>query len=148
VVADVDSSNENASLIADFNERGSLPADSFDCIILTQVLQYTNPWDALMNLWQSLKPGGVLLLTVPSLSRLDPVDAEIDSWRWTPAGMKRLLDPLPTDSISVVGFGNLLTCQGFMLGLAQEELDKPELDHVDERFPLLVCAKATKGEAS
>ena len=38
-IVDVDSSNPQATLIADLAEPGSLPADAYDCIILTEVLR-------------------------------------------------------------------------------------------------------------
>jgi hypothetical protein len=51
---------------------GSLPAERFDCVILTQVLQFLAPEQALRSrLWASIAPGGILLITVQALGRLD-----------------------------------------------------------------------------
>jgi SAM-dependent methyltransferase len=76
---------------ADLNIQGSLPAKFFDCVILTQVLHFPSPETALANLWASITPGGVLLLTVPSLDRLDPHDHGTDFWRRTPNGLAEVL---------------------------------------------------------
>ena len=58
---------------------GSLPAERFDCVILTQVLQFLAPEQALRNVWASIAPGGTLLITVPTLGRLDPHHQETTS---------------------------------------------------------------------
>jgi hypothetical protein len=39
-VVDIDPENTEADLHADLNAPGSLPAEIFDCVILTQVLQF------------------------------------------------------------------------------------------------------------
>jgi hypothetical protein len=55
---DIDRDNRDADLHADLNVPGSLPVGSFDCVILTQVLQFLAPETALANVWASLTPGG------------------------------------------------------------------------------------------
>jgi hypothetical protein len=42
-VVDIDRDNRAADLHADLNLPGSLPAGFFDCVILTQVLQFLSP---------------------------------------------------------------------------------------------------------
>jgi hypothetical protein len=39
----IDRDNRDADLHADLNVPGSLPVGSFDCVILTQVLQFLSP---------------------------------------------------------------------------------------------------------
>ena len=90
-VLDIDRTNERATLIADLGEPDSLPVNAFDCIILTQTLHIiSNDEVACRNLWRSLTPGGVLLLTAPVVSGLRTNDAA-DYWRYTPMGLARLL---------------------------------------------------------
>jgi hypothetical protein len=60
-------------------------------VILTPVLRFLSPETALANLWASIAPSGPLLLTVPSMDRLDPHDHTIDFWRWTRNGLAKLL---------------------------------------------------------
>ena len=45
-IVDVDTTNAAATLVADLCDEGSLPAASFDCIVLTQTLQYLADRDA------------------------------------------------------------------------------------------------------
>lgn len=70
-VVDIDPENTEADRHANLNIPGSLPAELFGCLILTQVLQFLAPEQALRNLWASIARGGTLLITVPSLGRLD-----------------------------------------------------------------------------
>jgi hypothetical protein len=142
-VVDVDRGDPDAHLHADLNVPGSLPAELFDCVILTQVMQFLSPEAALANLWASIAPGGVLLLTVPSLGRLDPHDQDNDFWRWTPNGLAELLRRVGIRA-SVCGYGNVLACVASLWGLSVEELDAGELGTTDPRFPLVACAHAEK----
>jgi SAM-dependent methyltransferase len=142
-VVDIDRDNRAADLHADLNVRGSLPVGFFDCVILTQVLQFLSPEAALANLWASIAPGGVLLVTVPSVGRVDPHDPGTDFWRWTPNGLAELLHRVGLPA-SVSGYGNVLACAAALWGLSVEELSAEELDSVDPRFPLVACAHAEK----
>ena len=142
-MVDVDRGDPDAHLHADLNVPGSLPAELFDCVILTQVMQFLSPEAALANLWASIAPGGVLLLTVPSLGRLDPHDQDNDFWRWTPNGLAELLRRVGIRA-SVCGYGNVLACVASLWGLSVEELSAGELDVTDPRFPLVACAHAEK----
>jgi hypothetical protein len=142
-VVDVDRDNPDADLHTDLNVPGGLPAEFFDCVILTQVLQFLSPETALANLWTSMAPGGVMLLTVPSLGRLDPHGHDSDLWRWTPNGLAELLRRVEIRAV-VSGYGNVLACVSALWGLSVEDLSAEELDPVDPRFPLVACAYAEK----
>jgi len=65
------------------------PVPEYDAILCTQVLQYV-PDPALVIHWFHgwLKEGGYLVLTVPTC--WDEVEAS-DLWRWTKAGIEKLL---------------------------------------------------------
>jgi hypothetical protein len=41
-------------------------------------------------------------------------------------------------------FGNVLSSVALLQGLAAEELTRPELDHEDALYPLLIAARAVK----
>jgi hypothetical protein len=112
-------------------------------VILTQVLQLLSAETALRNLWASLAPGGTLLLTVPSLGRLDPHDHASDFLHWTPNGLAELLRRAGIPA-SVTGYGNVLACVSALWGLAVQDLSAEELDVTDPRFPLVACAYAEK----
>jgi SAM-dependent methyltransferase len=146
VVVDNDETNPEATLVADLAEPGSLPAGHFDCVILTQTLQFVDdPEAALRNVWQALAPGGTALITVPSLSRIDPDLPAADRWRFTARGLETLLvRACPDAKLEVAARGNLLAGVAFHMGLAVQELRRSELEEEDERFPLVVCARVRK----
>jgi SAM-dependent methyltransferase len=143
-VVDIRGSNERATLIVDLCEPGSLPRERFDCVILTQTLQFLpDPMAALTNLEASLVRGGVLLITVPALSRLDLADR--DYWRWTPLGLETLCrQALPDADVAVCAYGNPGTGAAFFVGLSAENVGKRVLGRDDPKFPVTTCARIDK----
>ena len=107
----------DADLHADLNVLGSVPIGSFDCVILTPVMQFLFPETACMRVfWASPAPtGGVLMLTAPSLARVDPHDPSTDFWLFTPNGLAKLLHRLGMPA-SVAGYGNVLACVASLWG--------------------------------
>jgi hypothetical protein len=101
------------------------------------------PRDGVANVWASPAPGGVLMLTAPSLARVDPHDPGTDFWRFTPNGLAELLHRLGMPA-SVAGYGNVLACVASLWGPSVEELSAEELDVADPRFSLVACAHAGK----
>jgi SAM-dependent methyltransferase len=78
---------------------------SFDLAISTQVLEYIpEPAVFIAEIYRVLKPGGSLLLSVPSVC---PSDAEEDSWRFLRAGLRRLL--VQFESVEIVAEGGSIT---------------------------------------
>jgi SAM-dependent methyltransferase len=62
---------------------------NFDLVICTQVMEYVaQPSLVFAEVHRVLKPGGALLLSVPSAC---PVDAGHECWRFLPAGLRLLL---------------------------------------------------------
>jgi len=146
-VVDIDAGNPRATLVADLAAADALPADAFDCFVLTQTLQLIYRVDAaIRNAHRLLRPGGVLLATVPAVSRLAfPPEQAPDYWRFTAAACSRLFgDVFGPDHVSVRAHGNVLTCTAFLTGMALEELRPSELDAHDPLFPLLVTVRAIK----
>lgn len=144
-VLDVDAANEKVTHVADLAEGEALPSDSFDCFILTQTLQLIFDLPAaLSHAHRILRPGGILLTTVPVTSRV--VDPPLtDLWRFTPLVMSRLLgDAFPGGEAAVEGQGNLLSQVAFLNGLGVDDLTLDELERYDERFPLIVTARAVR----
>jgi len=145
-IVDVDELNPRATVIADLGIRGSLPAECYDLVLIAQTLQYvTDVPTALHNCWQAVRPGGALLITVPAISRLDPGAVDGDLWRFTPAGLRRLLGQAAPDvPLDVRGLGNLASAVAFLYGIAAEELPGHVLDIDDDAFPVLTVAAVTK----
>jgi hypothetical protein len=143
-VVDIRGTNARATIIADLCEPGSLPLGRFDCVILTQTLQFlVDPTAALVNVEASLVPGGVLLITVPALSRLDLADR--DYWRWTPLGLETLCRrALPDAKVSVSAYGNAGAGAASFVGLSAQNVGKRLLGRDDPSFPVLTCARVDK----
>jgi SAM-dependent methyltransferase len=146
-VWDVDPTNPRATVVADLAKADDVASNQFDCFILTQTLQYVYDLRAAVaHIRRVLKPGGVLLATLPAVSRLDPeIGAESDYWRFMPAACGALFAGLfGSDNVTVRGYGNVLAAIGFLTGLAAEELSQRELDTLDDSFPLIVAVRAVK----
>jgi SAM-dependent methyltransferase len=143
-VLDIDSSNRNATIVADLAAAQSIPSATFDCFILTQTLQMIpDTRAAIRHAHRILRRDGVLLATVPSVSRLISVDG--DYWRFTAAACKYLFGEFfPRDGLVVRPYGNVLSSIAFLTGMASEELKTRELDDFDSRFPLVVGVRAVK----
>lgn len=122
-----------------------IPSDSYDCIILTQTLQMIeDPPAALATLARILKPGGVLLATVPCISKIDLKDwAENWYWGFTPAIVERLAGKAFGTS-QVTPRGNVLAASAFLYGLCSAELTRRELDEQDPSYPIIVELRAVK----
>lgn len=143
-IIDVDAGNPAATLVADLGTPGCLPEASFDCLIVTQVLQYVPALEvAVRELVRALRPGGSLLLAVPALTPHDDYeDDDQDLWRFWPAGLRHLLaGAAPDASTTIVPYGNLRAAIAFLHGISAEELREDELAQLDRRFPVVVCAR-------
>jgi SAM-dependent methyltransferase len=135
------------TFVGDLCDGADLPSDAFDCIVLTQTLHLLFDMPrAVETLWRVLKPGGVLLVTVPWVSSIDRGEWGGD-WYWSisPKALKRLLSgPFPPGSTDVQCYGNVLSATAFLYGLAEHELSRAELDVRDPYCPVLVAARAVK----
>ncbi len=139
--------NPRATIIGDLTNADHIPADTFDCVVLTQVLQFIYDTRAALNtLHRILKPGGVLLATFPGLSRISREEWE-GSWYWqfTSSSSRRLLkESFPDGDVRVEVFGNVLTATGFLYGMAMQELTAEELNAHDPDYEMLIAVRAVK----
>jgi SAM-dependent methyltransferase len=145
-ILDVNPVNSAATVIADLSDSESLGRSRYDCIIVPQTLQYVrDPVAAVRSLAAGLRPGGVVLLTVPTVSQIDlTCGPDGDRWRFTVAGVRSLLHAAGlADRSTVTAYGNVLVATAFLHGIAAEELTDAELLEIDERYPVLVCAWIT-----
>jgi SAM-dependent methyltransferase len=146
-VLDIDSANPQATIVADLATGDGIPASFFDCFILTQTLQYIYDLrGAVAQCERLLRPGGVLLVTVPCLSRIvHGAGLEWDYWRFTGASCRRLFgDVFGADNVAVQTHGNVLAATAFLRGTALEEIPREKLEVNDPYFPLLVTVRAVK----
>jgi SAM-dependent methyltransferase len=93
-VLHVDEKNPVATYVGDLSNAPDLPDNKFDCIVLTQTLHLIYHYkNAIETCYRILKPGGVLLLTVPGISNIDHNEWG-DSWLWSFTGtvIKKILE--------------------------------------------------------
>lgn len=145
-IVDIDPRNRRTTVLADLAEPGSLPAASWDCVIAPQTLNLVDdPKAAIGNMWQAIRPGGVLLVTAPSLARQEPYLRDIDRWRFLPGGLELLVGAACPGGVATVrGYGSLVTATAFLHGLAAEELREDELAREDPAHTILACARVEK----
>lgn len=78
---------------------------SFDLVICTQVLEYVaEPQRVIDEIYRVLKPGGKLVMSVPSVA---PRDADQECWRFLPAMLRRLTRNL--SEVDIVAEGGSVT---------------------------------------
>jgi len=125
-----------------------IPGGVFDCMVLTQTFHVIyEVHSAVKTSFQALKPGGVLLATLPGISQISRYDMERwgDFWRFTDASARRLFgDVFGAENVSVEVYGNVFAACAFLQGLAVEELKKGELDFRDEDYQVLIGVRAVK----
>jgi len=136
------------TLVADLTSADAIPAETFDCIILTQTLQFIYDVPAVVRtLHRILKPGGVVLATCGGITKVSAEDMDRwgDYWRFTSMSARRLFEEaFPPDHVTVRSYGNVLTATAFLYGLAAEELSKEELDACDSNFEVTIGVRAVK----
>lgn len=137
-----------ATVVGDLTDPSTLPADAFDCFICAQTLQYTfDVSRAVEGAHHVLRPGGVLLLTVPGISQISRKDSAAygEYWRFTVSAVERLLSAVFRGGVEVRSYGNVLSATALLRGIAQEELPDPSLlDRTDPEYPVIVAAIARK----
>jgi SAM-dependent methyltransferase len=145
-VLDIDPRNPHATIVADLASPAAVEDEQFDCIVLTQTLQFVFDLQAAVrHLHRMLRPGGVLLATAPSITRNDAHLLHTDYWRFTAASCQRLVgDQFGAADVSVQTSGNVLAAIAFLAGMAREELSDAELAVRDELFPVIVTIRACK----
>ncbi len=145
-VLDINKDNAKANIYADIRNLAEIPANTYDCLILTQVLQFIDDYDsAIKECHRVLKPGGAILATLPVMSRIDARSGPSgDFWRFTEASARYIFNNKHFASLEVRSWGNVLSGTAFWVGQAQEELSKRELNYNDPNFPCIVTVKAVK----
>lgn len=136
-----------ATLIADLGTGEGVPDAIFDCIICTQTLQLIyDTRKALTSLHQMLRPGGILLLSVPGISQIsrEDMDKTGDYWRFTTESLTRLLGESYGDQVIVEHAGNVYAATALLQGIAVEELDLSSLDIADPQFQVMLFGRAVR----
>jgi glycosyltransferase involved in cell wall biosynthesis len=140
--------NPNATIVADLTRPEDLPCEAFDCVILTQVLPFIfDVPAAVRGLHQMLRPGGVVLASVPGISHVIRYDMDRwgDYWRFTSLSARRVFErEFGEGQVEVEAHGNVLAATGFLYGLAARELGQDELGQADRDYEVLITIRAVK----
>jgi SAM-dependent methyltransferase len=140
----------DGTMIGDLATARTIPLESFDCLILTQVFPFIyDVRAALTNSYRALKEGGVLLATLPGISQICRYDMKQwgDYWRFTDASARQLFGGVfQPENVTVEVHGNVLVACAFLHGLASGELTMKELNFNDPDFQLSITVRAVKAK--
>jgi hypothetical protein len=140
--------NPEATIVGDLTTGEGIPAEAFDCFVMTQTLPFIyDVAGAVRGAHRLLRPGGVVLATVPGMSQVSREDQRDwgDWWRFTSQGARRLFTGVfGDDGVEVAAHGNVLTACAFLYGLAAEELTEAQLASCDGDYELLITVRAVK----
>lgn len=152
-ILDNNNHSRKATIVEDITDARTIMANTYDCLIFTQVLVLIRHCDkALAEMNRILKPGGTALITVPGISHISPLPNEAAHWSWSfyPNTLRWLLEEAKFEkkSIDIQSYGNLKTTVAFLAGLAQQDLEKQDYIINDPSYPLIVTARACKASTA
>ena len=140
--------NPQATIVGDLTDAPQIPSDTFDCAIVTQTLQFVyDVRSALATLHRVLAPGGVLLATVPGITKISPPEDDEygEWWHYTARSTQRLAEEaFGVGDVEARSYGNVLTASGFLYGLAASDLTSEELNAHDRLYEVIVGVRAVK----
>ena len=140
--------NPVATLVGDLATGEGIPKAAFDCIILTQTLLVIYEIkEAIVQVSNALRPGGVALVTVPGITQISRYDMDRwgDYWRFTDLSARQLFgEVFGRDHVSVVAYGNVLSACAFLHCLGAEELRTQELDYYDADYQVTIGIRVSR----
>jgi len=140
--------NPAATMIGDLQTGQGVPTEAFDCIILTQTLQFLYDMPAAVQTWfRCLRPGGVVLATGTGISQISRYDMDRwgDYWRFTSLSACRMFETVfGPGTVRVNIYGNVLSATCLLQGISANELTPSELDVVDPDYQLVITIEAVK----
>jgi len=137
-----------ATIVADLTSDDEIASERFDCIICAQTLPFIYDLRAaIRTLHRILKPGGVLLVTLPGgfhpISRFD-MDRWGDYWRFTSLSARLMFEEMFGKDTQLNAYGNVLAATAFINGLAVQDLRLEELDYRDTDYEVTITVRAVK----
>ncbi len=140
--------HHNADIVGDLETGTGLPENIADCFILTQTLLCIfDVFAAAKNAMKLLKPGGVLLITVPGITQISRFDYERwgQYWSFTDLSLRKLFERIvPPENIDIKTYGNVKIATDFLYGLALHEVPPQDLDYIDHDYQLIISAVVRK----
>jgi SAM-dependent methyltransferase len=145
-ILDIDNSNKAATIVADLQSCAQVSDNTYDCIILTQVLQLVPDFkSAIANAARILRPGGTLLLTVCGITQGITSKEGAFCWSFFEPGLKHALLPyFDPKKLLLRSHGNVGLAASFLMGLTVADVPPYLLSFGDREYPIVVTARATK----
>ncbi len=135
------------TIVGDLTVPGVLPENAFDCIVLTETLQFIFELrEAVTRLHATLKPGGVLLLTAPGIRQLERSEwADKWCWSFTKTSIERLFaEHFEPEEMQVEAHGNVYAAVAGLHGAAVEEVNRRKLEVDDPAYPCFLSLRAQR----
>jgi SAM-dependent methyltransferase len=131
----------DVDFVADAHEGGTHATESFDSILLFNVLEHCEePWVVLTNVFRWLRPGGKVFCAVPNAQRIHR--SPKDYWRFMPDGCISLFRNFC--DLRIKTYGNALTVSASFDGIASQELQEHELMALNSDYPVITCVVGKK----
>jgi hypothetical protein len=95
-----------------------------------------------------LKPGGVVLVTVPGITQIAAASEWGRTWYWsfTERSVQRLLgEAFGEDAVMTSVHGNVLAATAQLYGLGAGELSAEELASTDPDYQVIITGRAVRG---
>ena len=145
-VMNVNAGSPETTIVGDLADAPHIPSSTFDCVICTQTLQLIYDIDAAIGtLHRILKPGGVLLASVPGVGPTCGSWRDSTYWKFTPLAARRLFaDVFGAANVDVAGHGNTLIAVAFLHGLVTDDVTQADLDHDEPGYEISITIRAVK----
>jgi SAM-dependent methyltransferase len=138
----------NVTIVGDLTDPSSLPSNTIDCFVCTQVFNFIYDFQkSIQGAYRLLKPGGVVLATVSGISPISRYDADRwgHFWGFYPQGIEKAFKGVFGEpGVEVKVYGNSLSAMCFIKGIAWQELSSEELDFEDPDYPVTIAIVARK----
>jgi hypothetical protein len=136
------------TVVGNLEDPATMPQGAYDCAIFTQTLHCIYDMKtAVKSMFSCVRPGGVVLVTVPGISQISRYDMDRwgDYWRLTSLSARRLFDEsFPQSNITVETFGNVLTAAASLHGFAAEEVSPADMAYKDPDYEVLIGVRAMR----
>lgn len=135
---------KKSNIHGDLRNLKEVKDNTYDCLIVTQTLYVVDDFEtAIAESYRILKPGGTLLVTLPTIS--PAWNLKINFWRVTAGSARYVFSKyFSSNNIEIKSFGNKTSALYFWLGMAIEDMSSDELEKNDPNFPLIIGIAAKK----
>ncbi len=139
--------SKKANIHGDLRNLTQVKSNEYDCLIITQTFNVVDDYYSVISeSYRILKPGGVLLVTMPTISPCQ--NLKVNMWRFSNDGMKYAISKyFGKKNVLSSGYGNSEAVKAFWVGLAKEDMTEKEINLKTNELPLIIGAVAIKNNA-